>query len=128
MYLDKIQDKKRKEIKMDSLKFYKKLQEFDYNYLKTLELKSYKNSQKSFYRKANIIIFKNDEKEKYIKILKSYDIIVGVIAEDVFYYTWEDWSATTGKHVHSFIKAFGLNVSCNKKSLLKNYELNFLNK
>lgn len=56
-----------------------------------------KDSRKSFYRKAFVIIANGK------KYLKSYDTIVASIDENgTIYRYWADWSATTGRHLIAF--------------------------
>lgn len=65
--------------------------------METYELKP-KTSQKSFYGKATVIV--NDKGEKF---LKSYDTIVMKIDHSgKKFRTWDDFSATTGKHIAAF--------------------------
>lgn len=54
-------------------------------------------TQKSFYGKAKVSELVNG-----MKILKSYDTLI--LAQDGNRFTrlWDGWSATTGKHIHSF--------------------------
>ena len=59
-------------------------------------------SQKSFYGKAEVYVLKDGR-----RILRSYQTYVAVIdADGQVYNTWGGWSATTGKHIKSFL---GLN-------------------
>lgn len=55
-------------------------------------------NQVSFYNKAIQI-----EIDDYI-YLKSYDTIVGFIHDNEFYRCWGDYSATTMKHINSFLQ------------------------
>ena len=71
------------------------------------------NNQKSFYNKAVQI-----ELEDRI-FLKSYDTIVCFIDKDqTVKRLWPDYSATTMKHVNSFLENNGL-PKCGKKEWLK---------
>jgi hypothetical protein len=67
-------------------------------------MKQYKleprNNQKSFYGKA--IVTESD----YIS-LKSYETIVCYIHLGEFRRTWNGYSATTMKHINTFIDAYG---------------------
>lgn len=59
-------------------------------------------NQKSFYGRAKIICDENGFH------LKSYDTIVCSVSNDnKFLRHWDDWSATTAKHVNSFRCALG---------------------
>lgn len=56
------------------------------------------NGQKSFYGKARVEIDENGNKTLY-----SYDTkILTITAEGEFLKHWNDWSATTGKHIKAF--------------------------
>lgn len=56
-------------------------------------------SQKSFYGKANVL-----ELADGTKVLRSYSTIVALIDKDGNKFrTWRGWSATTGKHLKSFM-------------------------
>ena len=61
--------------------------------------------QKSFYGKAKFVKYKNG----FIGCL-SYDTIVCIYNPNTgeFYKTWNNWSATTAKHINSFLAMFGL--------------------
>lgn len=51
----------------------------------------------SFYRKAIVIVFDD------ARVLQSYDTIVMSKDENgVLHRHWDDWSATTGRHIYSF--------------------------
>lgn len=101
-----------------------------YNYYMTREEnKEYKNrkfidipaiGQKSFYGKAKFIPCSNG----FVGCL-SYDTIVCIYNPETgeFYKTWNDWSATTSKHIHSFMRYFGMS-GFNKKDWL-NLEYTF---
>lgn len=54
-------------------------------------------TQKSFYGKAKVLELVNG-----MKILKSYDTLILVKDGKRFLKLWDDWSATTGKHIYSF--------------------------
>lgn len=54
-------------------------------------------TQKSFYGKAKVL-----ELENGMKILKSYDTLILIRDGNKFMRLWDDWSATTGKHIRSF--------------------------
>lgn len=71
-------------------------------------------NQKSFYGKAKFINYNNG----FIGCL-SYNTVVCVYNPGTgeFYKTWNDWSATTAKHIHSFMLYFGMN-GFNKKEWL----------
>lgn len=95
---------------------------YDY-YLTKEENKTYKNrrfydipavGQKSFYGKAKFVMYNNG----FVGCL-SYDTIVCVYnpITGEFYKTWNDWSATTSKHIHSFMIYFGMR-GFNKKEWL----------
>ena len=59
-------------------------------------------SQKSFYGKAEVYILKDGT-----RILRSYSTYVALIDKDGnMFRSWWGWSATTGKHIKSFM---GLN-------------------
>lgn len=60
------------------------------------------DGHKSFYKKAIVLSFSNGT-----SLLRSYNTIVAVWDnKGNVYRTWEDWSATTGRHIKS---ALGLN-------------------
>lgn len=95
---------------------------YDY-YLTREENKEYINKQfcdipaigqKSFYGKAKFVQYKNG----FVGCL-SYDTVVCVYNPTTrkFYRTWDDWSATTSKHINSFMRYFGLS-GFNKKEWL----------
>ena len=66
------------------------------------------NGQKSFYGKARVEIDENGNKTLY-----SYDTkILTITAEGEYLKHWNDWSATTGKHIKAF-------CGLNKKEFLK---------
>lgn len=54
-------------------------------------------NQKSFYGKAKVFILANE-----MSVLKSYNTLILVKDGKRFLKLWDDWSATTGKHIHSF--------------------------
>lgn len=55
---------------------------------------------KSFYNKARVII--NDDGTK---VLRSYETdVIRKNADGTFSRLWNDWSATTGRHINEFIK------------------------
>lgn len=61
------------------------------------------DSHKSFYGKAVVIIKDNDN-----RFLKSYDTIVCHIDENNnFIKDWNDYSATTMRHINSFREYYG---------------------
>lgn len=67
------------------------------------ELKSVFGHPKSFHGKANVIVTKSG-----YKALQSYETIVCIISpKGKFYRTWDNWSATTAKHIDSFCATFG---------------------
>ena len=60
------------------------------------------DSHKSFWGKAEIIILKNGT-----RLLRSYSTIVaGITKNGKAFRSWSGWSATTGRHIKSFM---GLN-------------------
>lgn len=60
------------------------------------------DSHKSFYGKAEIINLKNGT-----RLLRSYSTIVaGITKSGKMFRSWSGWSATTGRHIKSFM---GLN-------------------
>ena len=67
------------------------------------------NKQKSFYKKAQVIIEDNGS----IK-LQSYDTIVAKIENGKFVRLWNDYSATTLTHINSFLQIYGYDT-INKK-------------
>ena len=68
------------------------------------------NNQKSFYGKAIVI-----ETETGYKLLKSYETFVCMLdPENKFIRLWGGYSATTSKHVNSFLNLYGL-CGLNKK-------------
>ena len=69
----------------------------------TYELKP-TNRQKSFYGKARVIERANGDIE-----LKSYDTIVARVHNGKFERLWDDYSATTMKHVNAFLDTLGIN-------------------
>ena len=57
------------------------------------------DSHKSFYGKAEVILLKNGT-----KLLRSYSTIVaGVTKSGKSFRSWCGWSATTGRHIKSFM-------------------------
>lgn len=54
-------------------------------------------TQKSFYGKAKVLELVNG-----MKVLKSYDTLILIQDGNRFMRLWDDWSATTGKHIYSF--------------------------
>lgn len=77
--------------------------------MSTVELKPI-DGRKSFYGKAQVIFDKGEA------FLKSYNTIVcKVDADGVVHRFWDDWSATTGRHISAFVKVFAdINVTPNK--------------
>ena len=59
------------------------------------------DSHKSYYKKAMVIVIDNDN--EYTRLLKSYDTIVCSMdaCGNITRY-WNDYSATTGRHIASF--------------------------
>lgn len=70
--------------------------------MNTYELKP-TNRQKSFYGKAKVIERANGDIE-----LKSYDTIVARVHDGKFEKLWDGYSATTMRHVNSFIDKLGI--------------------
>lgn len=67
------------------------------------ELKPKYNRAKSFYEKAHVIIYDNG-----IKVLRSYETdVIRKNADGTFSRLWNDWSATTARHVNEFIMQEG---------------------
>lgn len=54
-------------------------------------------NQKSFYGKVHLLELSNG-----MRVLKSYDTLILVKDGKRFLKLWDDWSATTGKHIYSF--------------------------
>lgn len=65
-------------------------------------------TQQSFYGKAKVIVIDD------VVYLKSYDTIVGFIKDGEFCRTWDQYSATTMKHIQAFLYKFDL--PCGGKS------------
>lgn len=65
-----------------------------------VELPSY-DIQKSFYRKA-YIHFNTYEYTNYVITLYSYNTPILSIENGVFKRLWDEWSATTGRHIKAF--------------------------
>lgn len=61
------------------------------------------DGRKSFYGKAIIIEKDNGDIE-----LKSYDTIVARIRNGKFQRLWNDYSATTMRHVNAFVDTYGV--------------------
>ena len=61
------------------------------------------DSHKSFYGKAIAI-----EHDNGVVELKSYDTIVAKIVDGKFYRLWNDYSATTMRHINAFIDKYGI--------------------
>lgn len=61
------------------------------------------DGRKSFYNKATVI-----DHENGIFELKSYDTIVARITNGKFERLWSGYSATTMRHINSFIDYFGI--------------------
>ena len=69
--------------------------------------------QKSFYGKAKVI------ETNYGRYLLSYDTVVcGLMYGGLFIKYWNDWSATTAKHINSFCKYTRIGNGFNKKEWL----------
>lgn len=69
-------------------------------------------NQKSFYGKAKVFILANG-----MSILKSYNTLILVKDGKRFLKLWDDWSATTGRHIYSFCgicKKEWDNMPCNE--------------
>ena len=62
------------------------------------------HSRKSFYGKAVVIEKDNGDIE-----LRSYNTIVARIRNGVFERLWSGYSATTMRHINSFIDTYGIN-------------------
>ena len=62
------------------------------------------DNRKSFYGKATVFVWDNDDIE-----LKSYDTIVCRIHNGVFERLWDGYSATTMRHINAFIDTYGIN-------------------
>ena len=71
------------------------------------ELKA--DKQKSYYGKATVIELSN------VKYLKSYDTIVCYLVNNTLYKSWNDYSATTMKHINSFLKANNMDTLSKKE-------------
>ena len=71
------------------------------------ELKA--TNQKSYYGKATVIELSN------VKYLKSYDTIVCYLVNNTLYKSWNDYSATTMKHINSFLKANNMDTISKKE-------------
>jgi len=72
--------------------------------MKTYELPCY-DGRKSFYGKAHIIEHDDGTRE-----LRSYDTIVCRLTPDNhFVKLWDDYSATTMRHINSFLDHHGFN-------------------
>lgn len=57
-----------------------------------------KDGRKSFYNKAKVTIYSNGA-----EVLRSYDTDVAVRdASGNIHRIWDDWSATTGRHIYAF--------------------------
>lgn len=55
---------------------------------------------KSFYNKARVIIYDDGT-----KVLQSYEMdVIRKNADGTFSRLWDDWSATTGRHINEFMK------------------------
>ena len=98
-------------------------------YLNREENNEYKNrkfvdipavNQKSFYGKAKFITYNNG----FIGCL-SYDTVVCVYNPNTgeFYKLWDEWSATTAKHIDSFCNYFGFRGFNKKEWLNLEYSL-----
>lgn len=62
------------------------------------------HDRKSFYGKAMVIEHDNGDIE-----LQSYETIVARIRNGKFERLWSGYSATTMRHINSFLKTFGIN-------------------
>lgn len=58
--------------------------------------------RKSFYNKAKLFVCGNTV------VLRSYDTFVCALYRGRFYRLWDDYSATTMRHINSFIDEYGL--------------------
>lgn len=76
--------------------------------MKVLELKPVDN-RKSFYGKATVL---EDNDAVY---LKRYNTIVAKIVNGELIKTWDGYSATTARHLHSFCIMYGIR-SVDKKT------------
>lgn len=59
-------------------------------------------SNKSFYNKAKVITFDDG-----MTALISYNTVVAFIQNGKLHRVWDDWSATTAKHIDSYNRTFG---------------------
>lgn len=71
--------------------------------MRTFELIPVYDKAKSFYGKAMVIEYDNGNIE-----LRSYDTIVARIRNGKFERLWNGYSATTMRHINSFINTFGV--------------------
>ena len=76
-------------------------------------LKVKRTNQKSFYGKAVVAVYNSD-----FVVLTSYKTDVAAIVDGEFVRLWEDWSATTAKHVNEFRMQNGFET-INKTDWLK---------
>lgn len=67
------------------------------------ELKPINDRAKTFYKKAIVIEKPNGDVE-----LESYNTIVARISKGKFQRLWDGYSATTMRHVNSFIATYGI--------------------
>ena len=59
-------------------------------------------SQQSFYNKAKVVTFDDG-----MTALISYNTVVAFIKDGKLHRVWDDWSATTAKHIDSYNRTFG---------------------
>lgn len=81
--------------------------------MRKYELKTKSTNQKSFYGKAVVTVYNSD-----FVVLTSYKTDVAAIVDGEFVRLWEDWSATTAKHVNEFRMQNGFET-INKTDWLK---------
>lgn len=72
--------------------------------MKEFDLKPMYDRAKSFYGKAIVIEKDNGDIE-----LRSYNTIVARIRNGIFERLWGGYSATTMRHINSFIDTYGIN-------------------
>lgn len=80
------------------------------NLVKPVELHPVGTRQKSFYGKALVYDYGNGRRE-----LQSYDTTVcRITATGEVQRMWDGWSATTQRHIDSFLRLYGYGNLCGK--------------
>ncbi len=80
------------------------------------------DNRKSFYNKAHVLLDENGN-----KYLKSYDTIVLYIdSAGCVHRTWNGYSATTQRHINSFLHTYGISPQLMGKKAFESMEVETL--